>query len=92
MSLCLQDDQLKALVQKLGTSDWKYIASYIPVSSVNVWLFFYALECFFNHYFCLITSTVMHFIVLKFLVLVVFNRVILSTSVSIAGISSWILN
>lgn len=25
-----EDDKLKALVQKLGTSDWKYIASYIP--------------------------------------------------------------
>lgn len=30
--LCLQDDKLKALVQKLGTSDWKSIASFIPVS------------------------------------------------------------
>lgn len=28
----VQDEKLKALVQKLGTSDWKYIASYIPVS------------------------------------------------------------
>lgn len=27
----LQDEKLKALVQKLGTTDWKYIASYIPV-------------------------------------------------------------
>ncbi|XP_070815287.1 v-myb avian myeloblastosis viral oncogene homolog-like 2b isoform X1 [Chaetodon trifascialis] len=25
-----EDDKLKALVQKLGTNDWKYIASYIP--------------------------------------------------------------
>ncbi|XP_060897386.1 v-myb avian myeloblastosis viral oncogene homolog-like 2b isoform X2 [Labrus mixtus] len=25
-----EDDQLKALVQKLGPTDWKYIASYIP--------------------------------------------------------------
>lgn len=30
--LCLQDDKLKALVHKLGTSDWKSIASFIPVS------------------------------------------------------------
>lgn len=30
--ICVQDEKLKALVQKLGTSDWKYIASYIPVS------------------------------------------------------------
>lgn len=32
---CLQDDKLKALVQKLGPSDWKYIASYIPVSLIH---------------------------------------------------------
>lgn len=34
MHVCFrsQDDKLKALVQKLGTNDWKYIASYIPVS------------------------------------------------------------
>lgn len=33
--LCLQDDKLKALVQKLGPNDWKYIASYIPVSLID---------------------------------------------------------
>lgn len=32
--LCLQDDKLKAMVQKLGPSDWKYIASFIPVSLI----------------------------------------------------------
>lgn len=31
----LQDDKLKMLVQKLGTSDWKCVASHIPVSLTN---------------------------------------------------------
>lgn len=31
----LQDDKLKALVQKLGPNDWKHIASYIQVSLMN---------------------------------------------------------
>lgn len=32
MFVVLQDDKLKALVQKMGTNDWKHIANYIPVS------------------------------------------------------------
>lgn len=36
MFLCLQDDKLKALVQKVGPNDWKYIASYVPVSLVFI--------------------------------------------------------
>lgn len=37
MLICffLQDDKLKALVQKLGPNDWKCIASSIPVSLVH---------------------------------------------------------
>lgn len=35
----LQDDKLKALVQKLGTSDWKSIASFIPVSDKRLGFF-----------------------------------------------------
>lgn len=35
ISLCLQDDKLKMLVQKLGTNDWKCVANLIPVSLIN---------------------------------------------------------
>ncbi|KAA8593533.1 hypothetical protein FQN60_009649 [Etheostoma spectabile] len=30
-----EDDKLKVLVQKLGSNDWKYIASYIPTHTEN---------------------------------------------------------
>lgn len=47
ISLCLQDDKLKALVQKLGTGDWKCIASYIPVSLIDSCCLLQALGFFF---------------------------------------------
>lgn len=45
ISLCLQDDKLKVLVQQLGTSDWKYIASVIPVSYLSCHSVYVATSC-----------------------------------------------
>lgn len=34
LSISVQDEKLKALVKKMGTTDWKYITSYMPVSLI----------------------------------------------------------
>lgn len=36
MFVFFQDDKLKTLVQKVGSNDWKYIASYIPVGYILI--------------------------------------------------------
>ena len=74
----LQDDKLKALVQKLGPNDWKHIASYIPVSMIN--------------YSVVVMSTEILLSVLKHLTCFVLFRITLNTSVSTAGLRSWTQN
>lgn len=74
--VCLQDEKLKVLVQKLGTADWKCIASYIPVSLLVSFL------CLF-----LLFSVQIHSFVSVSLC-----RLTPSISVSTAGTRSWIQN
>lgn len=73
----LQDDKLKALVQKLGTSDWKCIASFIPVSDTCLGLQLHSNPRYY------IEASCVGFVLL---------RIALSFSVNTVGVRSWIQN
>lgn len=79
----LQDDKLKALVQKLGTSDWKSIASFIPVSDKRLG--------FFKKYFLKLHSNPRYYIEASCVGFVLL-RIALSFSVNTGGVRFWIQN
>lgn len=74
--VCIQDEKLKTLVQKLGPNDWKTIASYIPVS-LNI----FSVRMYVNR-------NLFQYFEFTFL----FFRIILNISVSTAGLKSWTQN